>query len=237
MNENTKMGRGVKGGLRSATRWPALWPAGLLAAGLLALGASSAWALDPVATNNSGTFTVRITPNVDLGVTVDTTGSAWAGGANLDTSMDLSAEKILGTGVKLTVAGNFQNQEFQLGGANAAVWTLDVDETLAQDQMQLHGMIGADQTAAPATALFNGALNLITTTAKRAGQVQADEAGNLNHEYEFSTAQAPEYADVDGMAVAAARRLWLRAKTPNTSSTDAQQAFVVTVTAVTGVGL
>lgn len=206
-----------------------------LAALALALGTTAAKA-DPNASNDSGAFTVRITPNVDLGVTVDTTGSAWAGSANLNVTMALNAESILGTGVLLTVAGDFNNQELQLTGAALDTWTLDTDDAAGADSMRLYAMIGANQASAPATGLF-AAGNLVTTTPTRAGQAQADEAGNTNHKYEFSSAQAPEYADVDGMAVTTARRLWLRANTPTTTSSDAQQRFTVTVTAVTGTGL
>jgi len=39
------------------------------------------------------------------------------------------------------------------------------------------------------------------------------------------------------MAATATRKLWLRSRTPSTTSTDQQAAFTVTVTAVTGTGL
>jgi len=201
----------------------------------LALGAVTAQA-DPNASNNTGAFTVRITPNVDLGVTVDTSGSAWAGSADLDVTTALGAESLLGTGVKLTVAGDFSNQEFRLSAAALDTWALDTDETPGADSMRLYGMIGADQGAAPATGLFSGAGNLITTSVTSAGQAPGDESGNANHVYEFLTGQSPQYANVDGMAVTTARRLWLRANTPTTTTSDAQQRFTVTVTAMSGAG-
>ena len=220
---------------KATTRWMAVVGAVL---GLMGLGSVGAWAADPVASNNSGVFTVRITPNVDLGVTVDTTGAAWTADTDLDVDMDLSAEKLLGTGVKLTVAGNFQNQEFQLTGAVLDTWTLDTDESVEGDKLRLYGKIGTDQNADLAlTGDFTATTDLITTVATRAGQPEADEAANANHTYEFATAAGARYQDVDGMAVAQARRLWLRANTPNTTTVDAQQRFTVTVTAVTGAGL
>jgi hypothetical protein len=211
-------------------------------AAVLALGlcAGQASAADPVASNNTGNFTVRITPNVDLGVTVDTTGAAWAGDTDLDVDMDLGTEKLLGTGVKLTVAGNFQNQEFALSGANAATWTLDADDATAEEnKLRLAAMIGADQnTELPTSAQFNGDGNLVVVGGPvRAGQSNANEGSatpGTGHVYEFADDAGAEYQQIDDMAVGQARRLWLRAKTPPTSTTDAQQAFVVTVTAMSG---
>ena len=219
---------------KATRRWTTMLAAAL---GLLSLGAAKGWALDPVASNNTGVFTVRIQPNVDLGVTVNTAGAAWVGSADLDVGMDLSAEKLLGTGVLLTVAGNFQNQEFALSAANAATWALDTDETAAEDQLRLYGLIGANQTAAPASALFNGVPNLITNALANAGQSNANEPSaspGAGHVYEFLDNQAPEYAQIDNLAVLTARRLWLRANTPPTTTTDVQQAFTVTVTATSG---
>src|SRR6266576_2338049 len=72
---------------------------------------------DTNSANDSGSFTVRITPNVDLGVTVDTTGSAWAGSANLDVVQDLGTDKLLTAPVGIAMAGNFNNQELTLTGA------------------------------------------------------------------------------------------------------------------------
>ncbi len=206
-----------------------------LAALALALGVSAAKA-DPNNANNTGTFTVRITPDVDLGVTVNTSGAAWAGSANLDVTVALSAESILGTGVLLTVAGDFNNQELLLSATNLDTWTLDADETPGTDSMRLYAMVGANQATAPGSALFNGVTNLLSGTPARAGQAQADEGADATHKYEFATGAGAVYADVDGMAVATARRLWLRANTPSATSTDEQARFTVTVTAVSGRG-
>ncbi|TPW21303.1 MAG: hypothetical protein FD126_810 [Elusimicrobia bacterium] len=192
---------------------------------------------DPNPTNDTDTFTVRLSPNVDMGVIVDTSGAAWAGFANLDAVLAMNAESILGTGVKLTIVGDFNIQELTLSAAALDTWTLDSDETPTNDSLRLYGLIGADQAAAPSSALFNGAANLVTTSAVRVGQAQANEGGDTGHTYEFSTGQAPQYGDLDNMPVGAARRLWLRANTPLQSSTDEQQRFVLTVTAVSGAGL
>ena len=187
--------------------------------------------------NDSGSFTVRITPNVDLGVTVDTTGAAWTGSANLDVTSDLATDTRLTAPIGIAMAGNFGNQELTLSAVALNTWVLDTDEVDAQDQMRLYAMFGRfAYSASPAVADFNGTGNLITGSTVRAGQAQADEAGDTNHAYELATGNS-EYADVDGMNSTSTRKLWLRARTPSTTSTDGQAQFTVTVTAVTGVGL
>ena len=212
----------------------ARWTRGLGLVVTLVLGAAvgQAWA-DPNPGNDTGQFTVRITPNVDLGVLVDTAGAAWAGGANLDTTMTLGQEKLLGTGVKVTVDGNFNKQEFQLQGAVLNTWTLDVDDAATQDMLRLYGLFGTDAGVSPATGDFTNTTDLITAGTGRAGQANGDEAGNTNHKYELSTAHG-QYADVDNMASAQIRRLWLKAIAPTTTTVDEQQGFTVTVTALSG---
>lgn len=205
----------------------------VLASSLLAAPAAA----DPNPANDTAQFTVRLSPNVDMGVIVDTTGAAWAGSADLDTVLAMNAESVLGTGVKLTIVGDFNVQELDLSAAALDTWTLDSDETPTNDALRLYGLVGADQAAAPSSALFNGAANLVTASPLRVGQAQANEGGDTGHTYEFSTGQAPQYADADNMPVGAVRRLWLRANTPPQSSTDQQQRFVLTVTAVSGAGL
>src|SRR3990167_793827 len=205
----------------------------------LALMTATAAKADSNPANDSGSFTVRITPNVDLGGTGDTAGSNWVGSSNLDVTQDLGTDKILGTPIGIAMAGNFANQELTLTGVALNTWVLDTDEVDAVDQMRLYALFGVSPvvSGSPSEATFNGVANLIKTSATRAGQAQADESGDTNHAYELTSAGGGEYADVDGMPSTATRKLWLRARTPNTTSTDGQAAFTVTVTAVTGVGL
>ncbi len=209
---------------------------GLVLAMGLVLGAvvGQAWA-DPNAANDTGQFTVRITPNVDLGVLVNTAGAAWAGDANLDTVMTLGQEKLLGTGVTVTVDGNFNKQEFQLQGAALNTWTLDTDDADAQDQLRLYGKFGTNAGVSPVSGDFTNTTDLITAATGRAGQALADEGGDTNHKYELSTGHA-QYGQVDDIAVGQIRRLWLKAIAPTTTSVDGQQQFTVTVTALSGTG-
>ena len=206
--------------------------AAMAAVAVLAMGTVGAWAADP----DSGNFTVRITPNVDYGLTVDTSGSRWNSAANLDVTLDLGTDELLAVPVKVTITGNFSNQEVTLSAAALDTWALDTDEVDVLDQMRLYAMLGRDAfVSSPAPAAFAGTGNLIVTSAGQAGQIQANEASDTGHKYELATA-ATEYADVDTLAVGNIRRLWLRARTPGFSTVSSQQQFTVTATAVTGAG-
>jgi hypothetical protein len=187
--------------------------------------------------NDSATFTVRITPNVDLGVTVDTTGAAWAGSSNLDVTAALATDTLLTVPVSIAMAGNFNNQELTLTGAALNTWLLDTDEIDVADQMGLYGMFGNNTSpTSPTTGEITGVTNLITPTPTRAGQIQANEGGDTGHVYELANAHS-EAQDVDGRSASDTFKLWLRARTPSTTTDGGQMAFTVTVTAVTGAGL
>ena len=212
--------------MTTKTKWVVL-ALSLVMAGL----GGKAYALDA----DTGSFVIRIQPNVDVGVTVDTTGAAWAGDTDLNlNSGDLNTTYLLGTGVLLTVTGNFSNQELTLEAAKQNTWNLDTDEVASADDLRLYAMIGANQGTAPAAANITTAGNLLTTGAVFAGQASGAEDGSGGGTYEFTSATSPQYQDVDGLAVGTTRRLWLRADTPLTTTTDAQQAFTITVTAYSG---
>ncbi len=99
---------------------------------------------------------------------------------------------------------------------------LDVTQDLGTDKV----LAKPASVTSPIVGDFAGAQNLIKTAATRAGLStgHAEYIGSPN-------------GDVDGMSATATRKLWLRSRTPATSSTDEQAAFTVTVTAVTGLGL
>ena len=209
----------------------------MLTAALALTTAGLAHAADTNPANDSGSFTVRITPNVDLGVTVDTTGANWAGvSTTLDVAQDLASDVLLDAPVNIAMAGNMNNQELTLTGVALNTWVLDTDELDRIDQVRLYALFSEVALgASPAVGAFAGAQNLIKIAATRAGQAQVDEGTDNNHVYERSNVNA--LSDVDGMSATATRKLWLRSTTPSTSSTDQQAAFTVIVTAVTGTGL
>lgn len=210
------------------------WLAVLVGGLLCALGATGAFAADP----DAGNFTVRITPNVDFGLTVDTSGSRWNSSADLDVALNLGTDELLAVPVKVTMTGNFNNQEMTLSAAALNTWVLDTDEVDVLDQMRLYALLGRDAyVGSPIPTDFNGTTNLIVTGANQAGQAQADEAtpDTGTKRYEMATGNA-EYANADTLAVGNIRRLWLRSRTPTNSSVATQQGFTVTVTAVSGAG-
>ena len=218
----------------TTTKKKTAWVALALSLAMFGLSAK-AYALDP----DTGSFIIRIQPNVDLGVTVNTRDAGWTAGGNLDLTADLGLTSILNTGVLLTVTGNFSNQELELSGVGNDSWSLDTDEAPAENQLRLYAMIGLNQNTAPGDTSISGSGNLVDGTVTRAGQPQAQEGLNndVGKVYEFANADATQFQDIDGMAVSTTRRLWLRADTPPTTTTDAQQTFTITVTALSGVGL
>ena len=208
------------------------WKAWLYAALSMALSAS-AYAADP----DSGNFTVRITPNVDVGLTVDTSGANWAGpSADLDVSMDLGSTLLLESAVTVSITGDFNNQEIEVLGAANDTWTLGASAADATDKLRLYALFGKTSGGASfAEADFFDDTHLITTGAKLAGQPQPDEQNDSNHTYEGLLANA-QYEDLDTLAVGTSRLLWLRADTPGTTTVDQQQSFTVTLTAKSGTG-
>ena len=134
----------------------------------LALMTATAARADANPANDSGSFTVRITPNVDLGVTVDTAGAAWVGSSDLDVTQDLGTDKVLSAPVSVAMAGNFNNQELTLTGVALNTWQLDTDEADAVDQLRLYALFAKPASVTtPIVGDFAGAGNLITTAATR----------------------------------------------------------------------
>ena len=213
-----------------------------LAAALIALGCLGTEArADRVPGNNSGTFSVRIFPNVDLGVSVNTSGAAWVGSADLDVTANLGGQEVLGTPVTLTILGDFNNQELTLLATKIDTWSLDEDTAAREtDALQLFALVGADQTAILATiANYETSTNnhLITTAPLPVGQTNGNEGTpGTGHLYEFDASVGGLiYDDVDNMIVGTVRMLWLGASIPTATSVDSQQEFQITVAAASGV--
>lgn len=184
--------------------------------------------------NDSDQLVIRILPSIDLGVTVDTTGSAWVDGGNLDISgAAMNSSHVMFTGVRVQVTGSFNKQELTIEGVGLDTWSLDTDESAEDDKLRLYGMFGEYQLTAPASSDFNGANNLITNSAQNVGQTNPNEVGDTNHNFELDLADTG-YQDMDDMKVGTQRTLWLRADMPTQTSSDQTQRFTITVTAVSG---
>ncbi len=196
------------------------WTKGLLVAaavlGLLSLGAAGAWADYP----NTGQFIIKIKPTVDLGVLVETTGTGWdakwSDGPPLDNEepMDLGTEKLLATGVKVTVKGNFQNQELELQGQHNSTWLLATDETPTENKLRLYAMFSKEAETPLVTGDFGDATTLITEAGPTVvGQSVGNEGSGspgTGHICELADTHG-QYGQMDDMAVDQVRRLWRRA--------------------------
>jgi len=207
---------------------------------LTALAPLQAVASDADPSNDSDSFTIRIIPQIDMGVEVSTAGANWSGpSTDLDTTMEMGTTLLLESWISVSILGDFNNQELDLAGSPNDTWTLDTDASDEVDKLRLYGLFGQfDETtpASPEAADFADDTHLITAATRKVGQQQADEsAGDTGKQFEMLSAD-PQYRDMDGMEVGTTRLLWLRADTPSQTSVDTQQGFTVTVTARTGAG-
>ncbi len=214
-----------------------------LAAALIALGCLGGPArADSDPGNNSGSFIIRITPNIDLGVLVNTDGAALIGSSDLSIVADLGSIKRLGTPVELLTLGNFDNQELTLEVLQQDTWTVDASAGSSEiDALQLFALIGQEQTTTLATEVdfeTGVADHLIITTPLNVGQADGDESTDgLNHRFEFDAVSGGvKYEDMDAMIANTPRQLWLSAVIPTNTTVAAEQKFLITVTALSGVG-
>ena len=83
------------------------------AVGLFLLGAVNVWAADP----DTDTLTIVITPSVDYGVDIDDSLAVMEDGVALTKTAGLNAEVFLSDPAKLTILGNFDNQEVSVSAA------------------------------------------------------------------------------------------------------------------------
>lgn len=193
--------------------------AALAAAALLALPAAA----DPNPANDSDSVVIHITPQPDLGVTVDTAN------VTLDFTMVMGATSYTLKPATVTVLGNITPQELDVQGGNISaspVWALAANETPALDVLRLYALFSVARDSQPAETDFSGAKNLVTTGIKRAGMASG-AAPNQN----FENNNMAGGADMDSMPVGAVRQMWLRIDAPPTTSTTSEQDFTVTLTA------
>lgn len=195
----------------------------LLAAALLFCLAlpSLSLAADPVPSNDEDSLTIRINPVIDMGVEIDTAA------VTLDFVGALGTTFYTLTPATVTIVGNIQPQELDLVGQALDTWTLDADEAVGTDQLQLYGLFASGRQSPPSEAEFSGVKNLITGSAKRAGTSPGAGADGGFENDSMSGA-----ADMDNILLSApARQLWLRMDTPAWSTTDAEQKFTITINA------
>ncbi|MFA6093266.1 MAG: hypothetical protein WC986_09980 [Elusimicrobiota bacterium] len=204
-----------------------------LALGLLLLGSAQAAVSD--------SLSITITPSVTMGVDVDTATtrmSLIASPGDMTLSMAPGATAYFVSPASVTVQGNFNNQELQLQAAALNNWTIDGDEVADQDAVQLYALFATSKSSAPLEAEFgsDSARHLLTTGVQVAGETSGSETNvRSTNRYEINNGDMDSGANMDDMTVGSLRQLWLRVDAPPMTTYSTAQAFVVTLTAVSGV--
>ena len=222
---------------------------GLLALLVTAMTGVSALAADPNAANTEDGLTVRITPNADYGVTIDTANVGVAGDVIDLGAMDLYTSTFNVKPATVTVTGTVSKrganggQELDVTAAvlTANGWIFDPTPTTdatsgAVDELAMF-LLMSDTTlsASPGGASFtdagvaaqvtSGAVGTQTSHTYRAGGL-----GGAGSKFEFGG------VDLDQMSVGNKRHLWMYFRLPSETSTGSAQDIAVTLTA-TGTSL
>ncbi|MBI4424964.1 MAG: hypothetical protein HY554_14625 [Elusimicrobia bacterium] len=207
-----------------------------LAAALLFSGAGGAWA-DPNQNDaDLDQLTIRLTPNVDYGVDIDTGTTRFDVGTDLNIALSLNATHYFISPATVTILGNFSNQEVKLKAAGLDNWTVDNDEVIGHNEVQLYALFAVNKSSRPLESEFGGdsGRHQVKTTDTFAGETSGteDNAGADNY-YEIPVAMTGG-ADMDNLQVTNTRQLWLRLDTPAVSNYDTDERIQVTVTAAVG---
>ncbi len=214
-------------------QWMAVMAAGVLA---LTLGAGRAYA-DANPANNSDTITIKITPNVDFGLSLNVGPAVMENGVGLSVTAGLNTSQFLSDAATLDILGDFNNQEVSVLAAGLDTWGVDTDETGSQDQVIVYALFSATAKASrPSSAEFEEgtARHHVTGTAKFAGEASGTE-GNVGTDNTFEHYTMSSSADMDNLAVSASRSLWLQLDMPTSTTVTADQRIQVTLSADTGV--
>ena len=223
--------------------------AGLLALTVAVLGATAAMAADPNADNTTDGLTVRITPNADYGVSIDTTNVGVAGGVIDLGAMDLYTSTFNVKPATVTITGSVSKRG-ALGGQELDVtaqvltangWIFDPTPTTdatsgAVDELAMFLLMSdTSLSASPGGASFTIAGTAASVTSGPSGTqtshtYRAGGLGGAGSKFEFGG------VDLDQMSVGNARHLWMYFRLPDTTSTGNAQDIAVTLTA-TGTSL
>ena len=204
---------------------------------MTALGAP-AWATaDP--TNDTDQVIIRITPNVDLGVSIAT--AAYDAGNDGYISLgtvDLYQTTWTVRPATVTIEGNIGSngantgQELDVSGAITGGWSFDATPTVGAetggevDAMAMY-LLFSDTTlsAAPAAAEFSSGSGEFTGPTLRAGGDGGAGGTQFEHVGGGST-------NMDDLSATDSRHMWLYFRLPNQSSTGNNQDVTVTLSAV-----
>jgi len=199
----------------------------------LLLGAGAvqfAWA-DADPSNDSAALTITVTPNIDIGVTLDT--SAVSGGFLSLGSVDLYASTQTVRPATMTIVGNLATQEVNLSATLTGGWKFDVSPSTwatsgETDALAAYAQFTSTTVAtAPSGPAFNGAPNdALDVDATSFPSTRCGGGPSATGtRFEDGT------TDMDNLAVGAQRHLWFYFRLPNQTSVQTQQSVKVTLTA------
>ena len=207
----------------------------------LCLGTGSAWASDPDATNDTDQIRIRITPNADYGVEIDTGNLPMAGGFIDLGSLSLyqstytlkpGTVTILGTVSKSASNPTTTGQELDVTAAITGGWTFDATPTTdatsgSLDELAMFLLFSnTSLSAAPSSADFAaGTAGVTVTSAVRAG---ASSGTGTKYAYGATA--------MDNLSTGNQRHMWTYFRLPDTTSSAGSQDVTVTLTA-TGLSL
>jgi hypothetical protein len=222
------------------TKLKAAWA---LAALLVLVTGVSAWAADPNAANTEDGLTVRITPNADYGVTIDTANLGLAGETIDFGSLDLYTSTYTLKPATVTITGTVSKNGSQ-GGQELDVtariltangWVFDPTPTTdatsgSVDELAMFLLMSPTTlSASPSAANYAAAASAAELTSGGAGtQTSLTYRGGGNggngSKFEFGT-------DLDQMSVNDKKHLWMYFRLPSQTSTSNAQDIAVTLTA------
>jgi hypothetical protein len=209
--------------------------AGLLAAALLAMAGTGAWAVDLNTANDAEGLTVRITPNADYGVTIDTTNlQGGASGVIELGTLDMYASTFTVRPATVTIAGGVSRrgasntgQELDVTAGISGGWFLDATPTTTGTGGEIDGLAmyllfsPTSISQAPSGGEFVDGTGDVTATGTA---IRAGGSAGGGVKFENGT-------DMDNLSVGNARHMWMYFRMPSETSTGSDQDVTVTLTA------
>lgn len=201
------------------------------------MGAPQAWAAAD-ATNNTDSLIIRITPNVDLGVEIDTAAydSGGDGYISLGT-VDMYTTTFTVRPATVTFVGNVGNngsntgQELDVSGSITGGWTFDLTPSVTPTSGEIDALamylLFSDTalSAVPTAADFTAGAGGFTGPTLRAGGDSATTGVKYEHVGNGSV-------DMDNKSANDSMHLWFFFRLPNQSSTGNAQDVEVILSAV-----
>ena len=215
-----------------------IWKSLGLMALLTVLVTGTAKAADPDGSNNSDMIRVRITPNADYGVQIDTGNLNDVAGGVIDMgAMTLGQSTWTVRPATVTILGTVSFRTGTSGQELNVTVDLEGTEWLVDTTPQINGLGPVDElstfvlfsattlSAAPAASEFLASGGVVSESAIRAG----DSTGDTDTTYEQTGGGA---TDMNNLSVTNAKHMWLYFGLPSATSTGNAQHLTVTLTAV-----